>query len=106
MECRRLRGQVEHWIAETGLVTASTRSGTPWIEHARPPGCAASCCPVLPQCCPSPMSAETEKRPLPTFPLVRTAFRLSTPDRIRTGATALRVESGEDGTIVITVEER
>ena len=46
--------------------------------------------PVLPQCCPSPIWTEMTKRPRPAFPLVRTAFRTGTPDRIRTGATALR----------------
>ena len=49
-----------------------------------------SCCPVLPQRCPSPIWAEMKKRPRTAFPLVRTAFRSGTPDRIRTGATALR----------------
>jgi hypothetical protein len=33
---------------------------------------------------------ETRKRSLPAFPLVRTASRCCTPDRIRTGATAVR----------------
>ncbi len=45
---------------------------------------------LVAQCCPSSISMETEKRPIPAFPLVRTAFRSGTPDRIRTGATALR----------------
>ena len=46
--------------------------------------------PVLPQCCPSPIWTEITKWPRPAFPLARTAFRTGTPDRIRTGATALR----------------
>jgi hypothetical protein len=47
-----------------------------------------------------------EKGPLPAFLLVRTPARIGTPDRIRTGATALRVESADDGSIVIIIEER
>ena len=46
--------------------------------------------PVLPQCCPSPIPRETTKGPLPAFLLVRTPFRICTPDGIRTRATALR----------------
>jgi len=45
--------------------------------------------PVLP----GPISNEMRERPRTTFPLVRTAFRSGTPDRIRTGATALRVRT-------------
>ena len=47
-------------------------------------------CPVLPQCCPSPIRREMKKGPLPAFLLVRTPFRICTPDGIRTRATALR----------------
>ena len=58
----------------------SSSSGTAYATRRDVP-----CCPS-----PSPKRRETPTRPLPAFPLVRTAFRLSTPDRIRTGATALR----------------
>jgi integrase len=45
---------------------------------------------LLPQCCPSPIREKMPEGPPPAFPLVRAPFRTSTPDRIRTGATALR----------------
>ncbi len=72
---------------------ASTTSATPWTPPARQPGHAAGGqirCPVLPQCCPSPIPRQMPKGPGAAFPLVRTPFRTRTPDRIRTGATALR----------------
>ena len=48
---------------------------------------------VLPRvapCCPRAFRPEMPKRPRPAFLLVRTPSRTRTPDRIRTGATALR----------------
>jgi hypothetical protein len=38
-----------------------------------------------------------KKRPLSALPLVRAPSRLCTPDRIRTGATALRERPGVTG---------
>ena len=49
--------------------------------------------PVLPECCPTPISSEIPKGPLPAFPLVMAPFRTCTPDGIRTRATALRGRS-------------
>lgn len=46
--------------------------------------------PVLPQCCPSAIWEEMPTGPRPAFPLVRAPCRTCTPDRIRTGATAVR----------------
>ena len=39
---------------------------------------------------PQPNSGRNAQRPRPAFPLVRAPFRTCTPDRIRTGATAVR----------------
>ena len=49
------------------------------------------CCPVLPQCCPGPISDRNdEDGPDQRFRWSGPLFGLRTPDRIRTGATALR----------------
>lgn len=85
-------------------VDIGRRDGCPCCERRSSPRCRATAMDAgreaaqqrrnalraLPPCCPSPIWTEMPKRPLPAFPLVRTAFRICTPDRIRTGATALR----------------
>ena len=44
----------------------------------------------LPRRRPSPPTPRNAKRPRPAFPRIRTSWEPGTPDRIRTGATALR----------------
>jgi hypothetical protein len=66
-----------------------TRCWRPRREAARHVGSACACCPTLPRLARADL-AEPNERPGPALPLMATASRTGTPDRIRTGATALR----------------
>jgi hypothetical protein len=66
-----------------------TRCWRPRREAARHVGSACACCPTLPRLARADL-AEPNERPGPALPLMATASRTGTPDRIGTGATALR----------------
>jgi hypothetical protein len=57
--------------------------------------------PVLPE---PHVDGNVEEAPLSVFPPIRAPSAICTPDRIRTGATALRVRKSADGSILITIE--
>src|SRR4051794_25122041 len=69
------------------------RSALPWTPPARLPASVAPAGPPSfagPNGGPADVWARTTKLALSAFPLVRTTLQIRTPDRIRTGATALR----------------